>query len=240
MVIQIAVIDDERNIAEMISERIIYYAAETNEKIETIIYTEGQSFLNDYHALGIQALFLDLDMPNKSGFDISKLLRENDIELPIVYVTNRDDLMQKAFQYKVLGFVRKNHLNEELPYAVQCVLYEIEANTKAITITSSQKKYKLKICDIIYIESENHDVKIYLNNQSKPIRTRETLNAYIENAGFKKFIQISSGCIVNYEYIFSIEKDYIILQNQDVLYISRRKVKSVKEQFLFLSRRQFL
>ena len=238
--IKIAVIDDERDIAEMISERMIRYSAEANEKIETIIYTEGQSFLDDYHALDIQALFLDLDMPNKSGFDISKLLRENNIELPIVYVTNRDDLMQKAFQYKVLGFVRKNHLDEELPYAIQCVLHEIEVNTKTITVTSSQKKYKLKICDIVYIESENHDVQIYLNNQSKPIRVRGILNAYIENAGFKKFIQISSSCIANYEYIFSIEKDYIILQNEDVLYISRRKVKSVKEQFLFLSRRRFL
>lgn len=238
--LRIAVVDDERNIAEMISERIIHYAAETNEKIETIIHTEGRAFLDDYHTLDIQALFLDLDMPNKSGFDISKLLRENNIELPIVYVTNRDDLMQKAFQYKVLGFVRKNHLEEELPYAVQCVLHEIEANTKTITVTSAQKKYKLKIFDIIYIESSNHDIQIYLNNQSKPIRTRGTLNTYIKNAGFRKFIQISSGCIVNYEYIFSIEKDYIILQNQDVLYISRRKMKSVKEQFLFLSRRHFL
>ena len=238
--IQIVVIDDERDIAEIISERIIHYAAEANEKIETIIYTEGQSFLDDYHALDIHALFLDLDMPNESGFDISKLLRDNNVKLPIVYVTNRNDLMQKAFQYKVLGFVRKNHLDEELSYAIQCVLHEIEMNTKTIIVTSAQKKYKLKICDITYIESENHDVRIHLNNQTDSIRVRETLNAYIENSGFKKFIQISSSCIVNYEYIFSIEKDYIILQNQDVLYISRRKVKSVKERFLFLSRRHFL
>lgn len=179
-------------------------------------------------------------MPNKSGFDISQHLRETEVELPIVYITNRDDLMQKAFQYKVLGFVRKNRLDEELPYAIESVLHEIQANTKTIMVVSAQKKYNLKINDIMYIESENHNVNIHLNNQVNSIQVRETLNAYIENIGFKKFVQVSSSCIVNYEYIFSIEKDYVVLRNEEILYISRRRVKLVKEKFLYLSRRHFL
>lgn len=238
--IQIAVVDDEPYIAKSIAHKIVDYMARLNVKIETIVYTDSQDFLNNYDEKDIQAIFLDLDMPDKSGFDISHQLRETEVELPIVYVTNRDDLMQKAFQYKVLGFVRKNRLDEELPYAIESVLYEIQANTKTIMVISAQKKYNLKISDIMYIESENHNVSIYLNNRADSIQVRETLNAYIENVGFKKFIQISSSYIVNYEYIFSIEKDYVVLRNEEILYISRRRVKSVKEQFLYLSRRHFL
>ena len=45
-----------------------------------------------------------------------------------------------------------------------------------------------------------------------------------------------------YEYLVNkgLNKDKLILDNEEVLYISRRRTKTVKEQFLQLSRRRIL
>jgi DNA-binding LytR/AlgR family response regulator len=151
--------------------------------------------------------------------------------------------MQKAFQYKALGFVRKNHLVEELPFAVKCVLQEIHKATKCIVLISVQKNKKTKhevvVSDILYIDTQNHQTTFHLANNTSVV-TRESLSSYTSQNAFQGFIQISSGCIVNHIHIYSIEKDTIILLNHEALYISRRRTKTVKEQFLQLSRRLIL
>ena len=93
------------------------------------------------------------------------LFSDSRFQEPIVYITNRDDLMQKAFQYKVLGFVRKDKIQEELPFAISCVVQEIQKKNSHVMIFAAhrQKKeyYNLPVSDILYIESENHQTKIY-------------------------------------------------------------------------------
>lgn len=145
----------------------------------------------------------------KSGFDISQFLRELGNNTPIVYITNRDDLMQKAFQYKVLGFVRKDKIQEELPFAISCVVQEIQK--RIVTSWYSQhivKKeyYNLPVSDILYIESENHQTKIYTVSTKDAIITRDSLRSYMEKEEFQGFIPISVSCIVNIEHIFQLKK----------------------------------
>jgi len=92
----------------------------------------------------------------------------------------------------------------------------------------------------LYIESENHQTKIYTVSTKDAIITRDSLRSYMEKEEFQGFILISVSCIVNIEHIFSIEKDTLVLDNKKVLFISRRKVKSVKEMFQQKTRRNII
>lgn len=241
--IRIAVVDDEPAAIEAIVFAFNKIQNKLNVTFQMDKFTSGKDLLDALHVTVYDALFLDIDMPQDSGFTISAFLRENSDNIPIVYITNRDDLMQQAFQYKVLGFVRKNKLNEELPFAVECVLQEIRKVAKRIVLISAQKnkktKYDVAVSDILYIDTLDHRTTVHLNNQTS-IVTREPLNSYLSQKTFSGFIQISSSCIVNHLHIYSIEKDAVILLNQKVLYISRRRTKAVKDQFLQLSRRLVL
>ena len=239
--IKIAVVDDQPEAINMIVPIIKECQKDLLVEFEIDTFNDTSKFCDALQLNQYQALFLDLEMPGKSGFDISLSLREKADEIPIVYITNRDDLMQKAFQYKALGFVRKDRINDELPFAVSCVVREIKLKTNNISVVSSsrQKKerYDLLISDILYIESERHLTRIYISGRDDEILTRETLSFYANQAGFENFISISVSCIVNCDHIFSIDKDTLILDNEKILYISRRKLKTVKDLFLEKSRR---
>lgn len=234
--IRIAVFDDEKNAIYMIVRKIKEIEPQLNVEFEIDTFTDATSLLNAFNTGQYQALFLDLDMPEKTGFEVSSYLRENRNEIPIVYITNRDDLMQRAFQYSVLGFVCKNRIDQELQFAIECVIREIQKNSHKIAIISSQKQkkicYDLNVCDIMYIECSDHHTMVYQNGIKKPIIAREPLFKYIEKPGFENFIQISASCIVNHKFIFSIERDTLILTDETVLYISRRKTKTIKEKWL--------
>ena len=238
--IRIAIVDDEPIALESIVTRFekLQDKLEVKYKIDT--YTSGNQLMTALQKNQYQALFLDIDMPKHSGFDISAVLREKNMDTPIVFITNRDDLMQQAFQYKVLGFVRKAHIDTELEFALECVLKEIRKTVQTVQLHKNNKTtVEMLVSEIIYIESLNHTTTVYLVNHD-PVVTREPLSSYISQDAFHGFIQISSSCIVNHTQIFSIEKDNVILKNRKVLYISRRRQKTVKEHFLRLSRRTIL
>ena len=140
--IHIAVVDDQTEAISGILSVFQQWENENHVNFEIDTYIDADLFCDAIFDKKYQALFLDLDMPKKSGFDISQSLRELGNNTPIVYITNRDDLMQKAFQYKVLGFVRKDKLQEELPFAISCVVQEIQKKNSHVMIFSAHRQKK--------------------------------------------------------------------------------------------------
>lgn len=140
--IRIAVVDDQTEAISGILSVFQQWQTENHINFEIDTYTDTDVFCNAIFDKKYQALFLDLDMPKQSGFDISQSLRELGNNTPIVYITNRDDLMQKAFQYKVLGFVRKDKIQEELPFAISCVVQEIQKKNSHVMIFAAHRQKK--------------------------------------------------------------------------------------------------
>lgn len=234
--IRIAIVDDEEIAVKKINRIIKDFLDKSNIKYKINLYTDPIEFLSDFSKIKFQALFIDLDMPIQSGFEVSDKIRKLNVNIPIVYITNRNDLVYKAFQYKAIGFIRKEHIESELPNAISIALEEINMHSNEISINYSGKLYKINIDDIIYIHSEDHNVYFHINNQKEIIKTRSTLTSFSESYEFAKFIPISVSCIVNYLHIFSIDKECILLKNNEKLYIPRRRINDVKEKLLHLSR----
>lgn len=140
--IRIAIVDDQTEAISEILSVFQQWEKENHVYFEIDTYTDADLFCDAIFDKKYQALFLDLDMPKKSGFDISQFLRELGNNTPIVYITNRDDLMQKAFQYKVLGFARKDKIQEELPFAISCVIQEIQKKNNHVMIFAAHRQKK--------------------------------------------------------------------------------------------------
>ena len=101
-----AVIDDDPHILTILPELI--RANVNGIGVEIICFGSGKEYLEDHSVTNINALFLDIDMPEYSGFDLAVELQRRNENIPIVYVTGRDDLIINAFRYRPVGFVRKH------------------------------------------------------------------------------------------------------------------------------------
>ena len=178
-----------------------------------------------YCSCNYDAVFLDIDMPAINGFDLSQKIYEKNNSVPIVYITSRDDLIIHAFRYKPLGFVRKQFIASELPYALTTILKEINRKSPSITITETRfaggRTYCIQIEEITFLESEKHNVKIQLLT-GESYTVREALSYYLNLPEFKDFVLINSGTMVNLAHI-KLVSDTISLKNGTILYVSRRK-----------------
>ncbi len=113
-----AIVDDEPAFFSQISELLQVIASQNNVNVKIDFFKQADEFYRHYKSEKYDVLFLDIDMPDINGFELTEMLQRQDDNVKIVYITNRDDLVVYAFRYKALGFVRKKHIENELPYAM--------------------------------------------------------------------------------------------------------------------------
>lgn len=232
-----AIVDDDKTIIVQVVELLEKIIKDI--KIDVDLFTESSVFLDEYTKKKYTAFLLDIDMPEPNGFKLAEILYDNNSNVPIIYITGRDELIINAFRYKPLGFVRKQNMEYELEFALSTLFEQIKKLKPTITVTELRlnggKEYIIVVADISYIESHNHNINIHLMN-GKIITTRKSLSDYISHEAFKNFILINSGVLVNLDHI-KICDNKVILPDGNVLYISRRKAQSVREAYLKSQRR---
>lgn len=227
MNINIAICDDKKFFIEHLSKKIIGYSTELNVKNEILTYNNPEELLNNIDDIDI--LFLDVDMPEMSGIEVARRIRESNESVLIVFVSNYDQYVYQSIKYKPFRYIRKNRLDSELYPALKDSYNNIQMDNNNKTITIDYKKGKIAINknNIIYIEKELKDTVIHLVDDE--IYTRMNLKDIEKELDADVFIKLHRGCIANMKYIKRFEKDYVYLINGKSLPISRRKVKEVKD-----------
>lgn len=228
--IRIAVVDDEMNILQYIFDKIDNIVHDLSYSATIKSFSDSKEFLEENSKEYFDIIFLDLEMPEPDGMQTAALIRSEHINAIIVVITNRDDLVYDAFQYDVSAFIRKKHFEDEIADVIKRVYNKAQSKyTKYILKTENNEKVFYPN-DIMYIESENHNVYLYDSNKSK-IKVFYTLEKIMAIISDKYFIRCHSGYIVNFNYVFSVNKDNILLTNGTSLPLSRGRKKEVKQGF---------
>lgn len=74
---RIAIVDDDARDREQILSCLSQYFSKAEKACETTVFEDAVSFLSDYH-YEFDFIILDIDMPEISGIDAAKSLREKD------------------------------------------------------------------------------------------------------------------------------------------------------------------
>lgn len=225
--IGIAVCDDDKNFSERMKLLIEQYFTEQSAEINAAVFNSGADFLSDN--TDCDAVFLDIDMPNIGGFEIAEQLSEDTL---IIFVTTHDELVYSSLKFRPFRFIRKTYLEEELPEALKEINKEIakrNASSKFVLQTKNGEAL-LNVSNIKYIEIYTHSIRVYTVSG-------EILECYGSLAAMEKqlnefdFVRTHKSYLVNCRYIFSIEKNRIILDDKTEIPLSRYKADAVKSKF---------
>jgi DNA-binding LytR/AlgR family response regulator len=185
--------------------------------------------------LNFDVIFLDIDMPNFDGFETAKILNEKANNCELVFVTNHEEFVFKAYKFKAIGYIRKRFFKEEIKDTFDSVLQRISQKNISLELNLGDKIQYIKFADIIYVKSSDH--YIYIFNNSDKILYRENINSFEDKYSGYGMIRTHNRYIVNYKFIQSIERSSVILTDGTTLPISRKNINSVKEKMQFFSRR---
>lgn len=116
----ILIIEDDRNMAELIKERL------EEKGYETIIAYTGIKGLQVTESQNPDAITLDIHLPDISGIDVLKSLKKSNTSPPVIVVTSDDTVEQKCKEYKADGFIKKPINFKKLEELIEVVLKNIK------------------------------------------------------------------------------------------------------------------
>ena len=202
------IIDDER-LARTELKRLLTPFKEINVVGEAV---NADDALEKIQELKPDLLFLDIQMPGKTGFE---MLEELDSVPTVIFVTAYDEYAIKAFDYNALDYLLKpiepNRLEETVNKLIEKkrkkTISELDKNTLTegdqVFVKDGEKCWFVKLENVRLFESEGNYVRIYFG-ENKPLILR-TLNYLDERLDDKTFLRANRKHIVNLKWIASIE-----------------------------------
>ena len=235
---RIGVCDDSIDVSERIAALVRKSFSEHGCNYEIESYSDGAVLLAQNQLRPFDVLFLDIDMPRVSGFDIAKALRDNFSHCLIVFVTSHSELVFESLDYQPFNFIRKNAgipLNESVPRIVSKLIFHLKQDDTIIIEDTNSRKHSEYIRDIIYIETAGHYLiyKIADGNRVKQIKSRGNFTEYREYFEGHNFVRSHRSYLINLSHIEHINsgKREAEMTNGIILPIGKTFKHTVDEKY---------
>ncbi|MDH3709267.1 MAG: LytTR family DNA-binding domain-containing protein [Cyclobacteriaceae bacterium] len=233
------IIDDERLARKELSSLLVDYK-------DIVVVGEAINVDDAYEKiqqLKPDLLFLDIQMPGKTGFELLEML---DSVPDVVFITAYDEYALQAFDVNALDYLLKPIQKERLQETIKKLLKN-QTNEQEETVDEDKRKlgindqvfvkdgercWFVKLSDVRLFESEGNYIKVYFDGNRPMIH--KSLNALDEKLDDRTFFRASRKHIINLSWIEKIEPWFngglmVQLKGGDSVEVSRRQAARFKD-----------
>lgn len=164
----------------------------------------------------VDLLFLDIQMPDLSGVELSKSLVNGP---KIIFTTAFEEYAIEGFKVDALDYLLKPFNYPEFLKAASKAQrwFELQQTSESssakdafIFVKSDYKIKKIALREILYIEGLKDYVKIYTTTQVKPIMSLMSMKSIEEKLPPEQFMRVHRSYVVNLNQIHTIERSRIV------------------------------
>lgn len=177
----------------------------------------------------VDLIFLDVEMPGVSGFDLLDQL----VYTPqVILTTSKTEYAYNAFQYNVTDYLKKPFTYQRFLEAIQKVSKKSEqqngnSEQDHLFIKSDGKLIRLHNDDILFIESMGDYVKFI--TPSKKYITHNTIKNLETKVNPLVFMKVHRSYIVNFTKINDIQENVLFI-NGNMIPISKTHKSGVMQK----------
>ncbi len=211
------IIDDEQRTRELIAKMIESF----DLGIEAIPGGENvKSGLEAIAAIQPDLVFLDIQMPDGTGFDLLKAVPNKNFE--VIFITAHEEFAIKAIKFSALDYILKPVDPEELRSAVERALQamteeasepqfealqnNIQPNQKRRLVLKTQESVHVVDLDqIIRCEADRNYTSFFLKEGRKILVSR-TLKDYETLLTGHNFLRVQQSHLINLNYVDRYDK----------------------------------
>ena len=227
---RIAIVDDSKDITEIVRAHVKRQAANAGMDQEVMVrtYTKPRSLLEEMQGgMKFHIFILDMEMPEINGVELSDRIREIQSKGYIIFLTCHASFAPQGYEKGAYQYVLKPDMERRLPHVLDSVLAECKREmTEYYQITNQHRIERMRCSEIIYVKKDGKNCTLFTErSQHFDRKTLDQVRQVLSRVGF---IAIDRGRIVNIEHIRKIEKNEVHMDNGEVLEISRSNIKKVK------------
>lgn len=231
-------IDDEPNATEALTNMLQLTAPDVQVMAVANDPKVGLEILRDAQ---FDLLFLDIQMPHLSGFELLNRLGKTNFS--IIFTTAYDQYALQAFKYSAVDYLLKPIDLDELEAAVNKVREQVQTQqpdfsalerlfqqvqkpgAQRLSLPVSDGLVFVQIADIIRLESDSNYTFFYLNTGEKILVSR-TMGYYESLLEAHNFCRVHHSHLINMAQVqryLKTDGGYAIMSDGSKVEISRRK-----------------
>ena len=173
----------------------------------------------------VEAIFLDINMPDLNGLDFAKSLEKDQRRGPVmVFTTAYSEYAIEGYKANGVGYLLKPYSFEEFEEAAQkvCDICEIrqqsttevsaEIDNDVIYVKSDYRIVRISINSIRYIEAMSEYLRITCDDRDKPVIVLLSMKKIEEHLPDNKFMRIHRSHIINLSKISEVKKNHVVIE----------------------------
>ena len=211
------IIDDENRTRDLIAKMINSFGL----NIEAFPIGENvQSGIKAIEEMSPDIVFLDIQMPDGTGFDVLKAVKNKNFE--VVFITAHEEFAIKAIKFSALDYLLKPIDPMELKLAVEKAIkavdekhediqfdtlqHNMQPNQKRRLVLKTQESvHVVELHEIIRCEADRNYTSFFLVG-GKKILVSKTLKEYETLLTQHNFLRIQQSHLINLDYVDRYDK----------------------------------
>ena len=193
-------------------------------------------------ALNPGLLFLDIQLPDGSGFDLFNLIEYNG---RVIFVTAYDEYALRAFEINAIDYLLKPLSVKRLKTAIEKLGESLDASRTRITklnyndrlmVQHKESVNFIKISKITHVTASGEYSYVHTDD-GKELITSKSLNEWEQRLPDQNFCRVHRSTIINFDYIIKIDHNItgtaeVILKGTSKSFkISRNYFKKLKQRY---------
>ena len=216
------VVDDESGAVEILT----HYVEKTPE-LELV-----QSFRDSIEALtflaknDVDIVFLDIDMPNLDGMQLSGLIRNKDIQ--VIFCTAYSEYAVESYEKEAIDYLLKpiayerfcsavakaQKVHSELSGPDQIGSHKKSETTHKLFLKSGPRIHQIDTRKVLYIEKKGHYVVFH--SSEGELMSRMNMNDLLNTLASDNFVRIHRSFVIAIDKIETIEKHLVVVDDKKI------------------------
>jgi two-component system LytT family response regulator len=242
MRLRTVIIDDEPDSVQLLKLQLTQCCPQV-EIVET--FTNAVKALDKIEKLQPDILFLDVEMPVISGFEL--LARLSHLDFGVIFITAYNQYALKAFRVNALDYLVKPIDSNELIEAVEKAVKKVKPTSMQLNQLQKQMKGEkatrialpgqngisfIELDEIVFVEASNNYSKLVLTDK-KAFTISKTLKDVQDVLEESHFLRVHRQYIINLNHLkyFNRNKSLLIMDNGMDLPIAKNQKERLIEKY---------
>lgn len=166
----------------------------------------------------VDAMFLDINMPDLSGMDLVKTLKHPPL---VVFTTAYSEYAIEGFKVDVVDYLLKPFtLSEFIASAeklrsrfemIQAAGSRAASSSDFVFFKADYKIIKVEISDIVYVEGMSEYLKIYLSGEQMPKVVLMSFSKLLEKLPATRFVRVHRSYVINLAKVSEVSSGMVLM-----------------------------
>jgi len=207
-----AILDDEIKGSKLLAHKLDVF----EDELQVMgIFNDPEKALKNIEALGIDVLFLDVEMPGMNGFQVLERLGTFNFE--VIFTTAYDSYTLDALRISAVDYLLKPVDQDDLQTAISRLKRRVEEKTSykekkiekkannRLALPTAEGVYIIDKQIIVRVEAMSN-YSVFLLSDNRKIVVSKTLKEYEPVLEDSHFMRINRSVIINLDYVVKYKK----------------------------------